>query len=550
METSFNRQLNTQPPEDGNETDHLTAVPVGDDQETKPVGEKEIDWDAEIAREREEAKASKIMEQAVSVKQPEPQKEQVIDVQTEPDKKEDKPKDSKVVDASDVVFTDNGSLDDLRALADKIDEEDKRPVEMKEEDPNQDLIELAMCRTLGMRTLQHQLLTKLINAVDKNTQEVMDLKACVKELGLSRIKPNIPTTGGPKILTGDAAMATVIARTKGVFRIPLYNSGFWINMKPLSLSDLNAFYNEVDTDFKEFGRMIGSHYHLIFNIYTKKKLMDLVFENLISSNFDNYKNKQAFMDVVSINDYDTLAWALCTMMYPNGINIGVYCTNPECGHVDKSQDIDLAKCNFLNHDVLNADAVKWMMDGFTDRKPKTHKDLQHYRVNILKGSKTVKDNTGTNIYTFEVPTMQRYFEIGEELLNSIVESVHGERDTSNSRLYSEITYNVYKMLTPWISKMTMLDTNGATQFMTSDSAAIMESLDVHYGETSNVYKEIEDFLKDSRVNYIGITSLKCPKCGRVPNFAKDNMFVFDVEHLFFGLSYLRLGRIGETGSRG
>jgi hypothetical protein len=78
----------------------------------------------------------------------------------------------------------------------------------------------------------------------------------------------------------------------------------------------------------------------------------------------------------------------------------------------------------------------------------------------------------------------------------------------------------------------------------------MESLDVHYGETSNVYKEIEDFLKDSRVNYIGITSLKCPKCGRVPNFAKDNMFVFDVEHLFFGLSYLRLGRIGETGSRG
>ena len=34
----------------------------------------------------------------------------------------------------------------------------------------------------------------------------------IKELGLSKVKPNISTSDGPKILTGDAALATVIAK--------------------------------------------------------------------------------------------------------------------------------------------------------------------------------------------------------------------------------------------------------------------------------------------------------------------------------------------------
>ena len=544
MTTSFNRPLTP--------ADEQPAVPQAPAQEpvvTPPVEEtvsqsEDVDWDAIIEKEKQEKdaiKAQQLMQEAAGIQTPPAPKQEPEQPAAQPDDG----KKSKAKDASNIIFTDNGTREEMMALFEKMQEEDTRPEEIKEEDPKQEIINLAFCNTLGMRNKQQQLLTKLINALDKNTEEVSKLKAGIKELGLSKIKPNISASGGPKVLSGDAALATVVARTKGVFRIPLYNSGFWLSIKPPTVSELDAFVREVDNDFKEFGRILGAHYHLIFNIYIKKKLVDLIFNNLIGSNFDNFKNKQALLDVISLNDYDTLAWALCTMMYIDGINIGVYCTNIDCGYVDKSQYIDLSKCNFLNHDVFNADAVKWMLSGFTEKTPKNYKDLEHYRINILKGTKTIKDIDGTNVYTLEVPTMRRYLEIGEELLDNIIESVHGERDTSTQRLSTEISYNVYKMLTPWISKMTMLE-NGVTQFITSDSNAIMESLDIGYGEDNNIYAEVESFLKDSRVCYFGITSLKCPKCGKIPNLAKDNMFVFDMEHLFFGLSYLRLGRIGTT----
>ena len=523
----------TTPPEQSNA---VPPLPVD-----KPKTKSDADWEEAIAKQRKEREEAKAKATADKDK---PIKDKPVEQKQAPAKDTvDETKKAKAKDASSIIFTDIGSTDDFTKTFDKIEKADERSEEEKEAEPNPALIDLALCDTLGMRTKQHQLLNKLINSVDKNTKEMMKLEKCIKELGLSKIKPNIPTSDGPKVLSGDAALATVIARTKGVFRIPLYNSGFWISVKPPTLSELDAFIREVDTDFKEFGRILGAHYHLIFDLFIKQKLMELVTNNIINSNFDNFKSDDALLEVISLNDYDTIAWAFSTMMYSDGINIGVHCTNPDCAYRDNNQYVDLSKCNYLNHDVFNADASAYMLAGFTPKTIRTAKDLHHYRTNILKGSKSVKDKSGDNVYTFEVPTMRRFFDIGRELVENITQTVHGEKNTTNEMLANEITYNTYKMLTPWISKLTMLD-NGTTQFITSDSKAIMESLDIGYGENSTVYEDVEQFIKDSRVCYFGVTSLKCPKCGKVPNFSRDNMLVFDMGHLFFGLSYLRLGRIG------
>jgi len=326
--------------------------------ETKPViitdikpSKTDEEWEAEISRER--------AERAAALKKA---KELTNESTTTTIQKEVTPeitnsKKDKAKDASSVLFTDIGNDKEFRDTFEKLQKEDTRSEEEQEEDPNEHLVRLAMCGTLGMRTKQHKLLTKLINTLNENTEAISKLKNCVKELGLSKVKPNISTTDGPKVLSGDAALATVIARTKGVFRIPLYNSGFWISVKPPTLSELDSFIREVDTEFKEFGRVLGSHYHLIFNIYIKQKLMDLVSSNIINSNFDGFKSKSALMDAISLHDYDTIAWAFCTMMYSDGINIGVFCTNPECGYRDNSHYIDLAKCNYLNHDIFNVEAT-------------------------------------------------------------------------------------------------------------------------------------------------------------------------------------------------
>ena len=466
-------------------------------------------------------------------------------VEQDPSIPEETPKPEKeVYNASSMIFTDIGTDEELRDLYTKLDEEDTRPQDIKDENPLDAIVDLGLCETIGLRSKQQRLLTDILKELEKTNNNVAKLAKGVKELGLSKIKPSTYALDGPKVLSGDAALATVIARTKGVFRIPLYNSGFWVSVKPPTLSEMDSFIREVDIEFREFGKILGAHYHLIFGVFIKQKLMDILVNNLINSNFDNFKNRTALMSAISLHDYDTIAWAFCSMMHSDGISMGLYCTNIDCGHKDTSQYLDLAKCNYLNHDILTKEAIAWMLEGFNPRVVRTIEDINNYKTNLLKTSRTFKDTSGDNIYTLEVPSMERYFSIGTELLHSIIDSVHGEINVNDELLAGQITYNVYKMLTPWVSKLTMYD-QGVARFITSDSKAIMESLDIGYGEDSKIYDEIEKFIGETRVSYFGATTLKCPKCGKVPDFTQDNMFLFDMEQLFFGLSYLRLGRIGE-----
>ena len=506
--------------------------------------ETESDWEAAIAKAQElKAKAQQpTTEQVVTPPMAEPT---VTPVAPKEEPTVDEVKRSKAKDASAIILTDIGTDEEYKLTFERILSEDERSEAEQEENPKQELIQLALCQQIGIRNKQQRLLTKLISSINKNTGKVSELVKMVKELGLSKVKPNISTSDGPKILTGDAALATVIARNKGVYRIPLYNSGFWVSVKPPTLSELDAFIREVDIEFKELGRILGAHYHLIFGIFIKQKLIDLLCNNIINSNFDNFKDRDALMSVISLNDYETIAWAFCCMLYSDGINIGLFCTNPECANRDNSQYIDLTKCNYLNHDVFNKDAITWMLEGFGPKTIRTAKDIAKYKQTILKATKVVTDKDGDNSYTLEVPSLDKYFSIGQSLLESIVNMVHGEKNTNNEQLSSQISYNIYKMLAPWISKLTMLD-KGVTQFITSDTKAIMESLDIGYGESSHIWEEVEEFIKETKVSYFGATSLKCPKCGKVPNFTEDKMLLFDMEQLFFGLSYLQLGLIGTT----
>lgn len=529
METPLQHSFNPVPEE--------TPTPAPETKQPEPAPEQTIseeEWKRKI--EASKAEAAKIVEAAVPTKPEEPKEEQ-----TPP---QEPTKESKAANASTILFTDIGTDEEFQKTFEAERDADPRSDEEKEDDPSEKLLELALCSHLGMRTRQQRLLTKFVQELNKHTDELNKLKQCIKELGLSKVKPSVPTSKEPKVLTGDAALAAVISRTKGVYRIPLYNSGFQISVKPPSLTDLDAFIREVNVDVQEFGRVLGSHYHLVFNIWIKRKLMDLVCDNIISSNFDEFRSRSALMEAISLHDYETIAWAFCTMMYSDGINIGVYCTNPDCRHKDEHQFVDLARCCYINHDVLTKDALSWMLEGLTTNVTRTIKDLEYYRTKVLKsGQKVITDKSGDNNYTLEVPSMARYFAIGTEVFNNIVETVHGEKNMSKQELSNAITYNLYKMLTPWVAKLSMMD-KGVTQFITSDSKAIMESLDVGYGETADIYGQFEEFIKDTRVAYFGAISLKCPVCGKVPNFTKDNMLLFDMEQVFFGLSYLRLGRIG------
>ena len=448
-------------------------------------------------------------------------------------------------DASTFVHLNLGTDDDMNDAAEREFEEDTRPEIERQNNPTDYAAGLAMTMTYGQRNNQQKLLTKWVGDIlERNTAALV---ATANEMRIARVTPKIGDGTGPKKLSGSTARAAVISRLKGMYRVQLYNSGFWLDLRPPTLMDIDSWMKEVDTDFKELGRVLGGHAHSVIDIFLKRKFMEIIPELVQRSNYSNFNDPNRLIDNISYHDYDTLLWAVCCMMYKDGIGAGIYCTNPDCRHIDAHQFVDLRNICFLNTEVFNAKAQEWMTQGaHAGSKLLTDDDLKEYRENIVGKQMKLSFDEGKTVYELEVPTIRRFIEEGVSLVGKIEKVLDGEHDVHNDIVSNQITYHLYKMMTPWVKVLEINDDKGNLQYRIEDREAIFESLDIELFDNSDFYKQVTDYIRDTKGSFYSATTLKCPKCGKVADLAHDNMFPMDMQYLFFCLSCLQLEQTGAT----
>ena len=137
--------------------------------------------------------------------------------------------------------------------------------------------------------------------------------------------------GGQRILRGQEALMAVRARQLGIFKVTLYNSGFWISLTPLTLSDMARFIKEVDANRQHYGRIVGGLSFLYADLYMKQLFIDLIADHLVDSNVEGLGPNTArdlLPRLVSFHDLDVLAFYACIMTNPKGLEYDVICTNP------------------------------------------------------------------------------------------------------------------------------------------------------------------------------------------------------------------------------
>ena len=511
--------------------------------------------DEEIAK-LEAALAAKKAARAKSAPAPqpkaieEPKKETVVDTPkpVETAAKPTKPeKDTAAIaetnNASNRVFTEIGSDEELENLIELIDSEDTRSDEAKSESPNQGIIELTLCNQIGQRTKQQRMLNRFIEERaddDKHYTQLTD-----PMLRLSKINPKVPQNQngkGPVKLTGEAAKLAVLSRTHGLYRIQLYNSGFWITIRPIQVVDASAFIHEVDADFKELGRIIGGQFHLVLGVYLKHKVLEILPDLIVSSNLEDWDQPEVLGDAISYQDYDTILWGICCAMYRDGIGIGVHCTNPECRNVDNNQYVDLTKACYINPEVFNQEAMMWMLNTRTTR---TLQDCINYRTNILKSNQTISVDNNTDM-VMTVPSLARYAKLGIELVGKMEAAIYRTKNKKNDELMNQITFHMYKMLAPWISKIIYKGNTGnvSDDVIIDDYDAICTALESEIDTQGTLYDKIEAYIRDTKCSMYCLTSLECPKCHKKPDLNADGLFPLDAEYLFFGLSCLKLEQTG------
>lgn len=438
------------------------------------------------------------------------------------------------------VFTDNGTEDDLDNAIITYDREDQRDEEAKEESPSPGIIAMSLCAQAGQKTKQARMMNRYINELKELNQKFEILTESV--LRLSKITPRLPKNDKttPIHLSGDAAKIAVLSRTQGLYRIMLYNSGFWITVRPLTVSDASSFVHEVDNDFKELGRILGGQFHLVLGAYLKQKVLEILPNVIVSSNLEDWDQPDVLGEAISMHDYDTILWGICCSMYRDGIGIGVHCTNMECRHIDANQYVDLTKACYINPDVFNEEAMTWMRDTRVNR---TLDDCLRYRNTILKSTKTLPMDDNKVLIHMRVPSIQTYTKRSVELIGKMQSAIYRAKTRKNQELQNQVIFHIYKMLAPWISSIVYKNESDA-DVVIEGYDAICADLEARAEQDHTLYSKLEEYIRDTKCSMYCLTSIECPKCHKKPNLNSEGLFPLDVEYLFFGLTCLKLEQTG------
>ncbi len=342
-------------------------------------------------------------------------------------------------------------------------------------------------------------------------------------------------------LTGSQATMAFTAKLQGYKKIYLANSGFYIVIKPWSMGELSAFFQSIDIEDKELGRLMGYWRFTIHDAFIKSKFMDIFPSCVINSNLKSWANSDTLCRNISMHDYDTLVWAVCSLMYKEPVDLNVTCL--ECQEDTKTK-CDISKMNLINNNILNKEAIQFLYDDSV----KEVSEIKRYKEELICAHDTIKvpvvleysDAETSMEYEMVVPSIKEYLVNAKKCIADIIAAANGENDIQNKKLLNQSIINFSRGYIPWLTKLSLFENDKVT-ISTSDKKAfptILENLG--YDDTnSETYEEFYKFMRDSNASAIGFIPPKCGACGK-SHETESGFVAWDAEKLFFDLIYLKL----------
>lgn len=370
---------------------------------------------------------------------------------------------------------------------------------------------------------------KALNKCDPNSFAMN-----IKELK-DRLSNNVDTskiTDPNGYVSGQQASFILDSKLRGLKKVALLNSGFFITIRPFSNYELNEFVNSLYSETAEYGKMFGMHYYLFSDILVKKFIMDRLPDIIVSSNLEGWRSKQTLLDSISYADYNVIIWAIVSLMYKDGVKYTKVCGNPSCKYLEEVT-INLNKLRYNNYKIVTTkDANKFMVKS-TTLKPS---DLAKYRELLVFDSKDVVEQDEWKFY-LKIPSFNEYMLFADMFYNSLIRKC---QVTDEDTVQDFLRYNFYCHFAPWISELHCYNDDGEILFKIKDSKTIMENLSKFEFVGTTFSDAVQDFIAASQISHIAFNYVACPKCNTVPSDVKDGFIAYDVQSAFFTMSVMKL----------
>lgn len=329
-----------------------------------------------------------------------------------------------------------------------------------------------------------------------------------------------------KVVKGRQARMLITAKVRGTKKIFLYNSGFYVVVRPLTNLELSEYINSLHTQNSEYGRIMGGHFYLYASVQIKRFFADKLTSIVVDSNLQGWKQGNTLLESISLHDFRTLMWACAALMYKDGVEFTKICSH--CQNVEKAT-INLDKLCFHNFDAIKDSAYPYIMQ----KKSVTTEDIAEYRNRINFG---ILPEIKSNNFKFKlhVPSLHTYLEYADMFMGELLQNVHDNTDIQKVQEF--VRYTHFKQYTPWISEIDSLDDQGELQFKIVNNDDIFANIADLELEGTKVARQMEEYIQKTMLTYIAFPYMECPKCHKVPENITNGFVAYDVESAFFTMS--------------
>lgn len=347
----------------------------------------------------------------------------------------------------------------------------------------------------------------------------------------SIVQPRRPAGKG-QTLEGAAARAEFAIKTGRAKRIPLYNSGFHLDIKTPSLAALNDFYTEAFSTTNEYGREFGSTFFYFNDLLIKEALVKLIVPLVMGSSLRNWNRGVTLLRNLKLNDLKVILNGLGVLMFPDGFKFTHVCTNPnkKCTHHEELL-IDISKFFRTNYMKLSDANIEHM---------KRHEEAPYEK--IVEYQKNLQFNKslryGNIEFELRVPSVEDYLSYGRLFNANLIKENFADRNTN---INNSLMFSYYQIFTPYIQTVTLYAADGTKDVVTSDFGTISDQLaQLQIDDTETKFaQDMDEYISATELTQLCYPAITCPKCGHEP---KDNggYHAVDPVHTFFTLSLKKL----------
>lgn len=336
---------------------------------------------------------------------------------------------------------------------------------------------------------------------------------------------------GPINLSGAGGEAFLLNRLRGLCRIPLYDSGFWIVIRSYSLIELNSFFQSIDIDEKMFGRILGGHYYNMYDYRIKEAFTNLLVTAVVDSSLKDFDKSKVLEKAITLPDILAIYAACNYMLYRDGVEIDMTCMHEDCKNIEPVM-VDLANIRFNNYSLLGPTHIA-QVDA-AGKESVTLNDCIQYR-NTLNIERKIFSEKDSAIITCTIPSLDRYFSVANTLSAKLISGLHVD-DVQDKKFVEYLRSLLPYIYLPWIERCE-LDVGTDYHSIATDDKNMLTIIEHLIRQNDPILAKIQnEFINKAQVSYFCYPGVKCSKCGRTSDDIKKDYYPADVQSLFFFLS--------------